>query len=195
MAVVLLTAGAAFAATTYDNQSDFLSHVESGYYLESFGAPAESELSPPGFTDGTYAWNVASLDDLYVWGEDVAGGTPCVGTVGTNSAGYDVTITFVGAPVTAFGGSFYVTNVVFGAVEGDLTVALNDGTSVVLDSPYTSAFTGFTSDIPITSVTLSPEPDAGLFVTLDDVVVGTTIPEPASLGLLAVGALTLLRRR
>ena len=187
----------AMASMTYDNQAAFLGAIESGYYLEDFGTPATSYIAPAVFTDGTYAWSAAAGDDLYIWGSDYAGGTPCVGSMGTNGAGYEITFTFSGAPVTAFGGNLYLTDQYFDPVAGEVTIALNDGTSVTLDSPYATSFTGFTSDVPITSVTMTPDPSStiNLYGTVDSIIVGTAIPEPASLVLLGLGVLAMLRRR
>lgn len=195
VATILLVAGGAFASTIYDNEGDFLAEVQPGYYLEDFGTPTTSDLAPSSFTDGTYTWSATSADDLFVWGEEDAPPL-CVGSLGTNSPSYTVTVTFSGAPVTAFGGNLYMTDIGFGPVSGGMTVELNDGTSVELDSPYVDSFTGFTSDVPITSVTLTPESGVeGLYITVDNILVGAAVPEPSSLALLGLGVLAALRRR
>ena len=198
LAVCLLFASAAFATDVYDNEADFLAAIEPGYYLEDFGNPAASILigpvAPFGPGGDGYAWTATADDDLYIWGSDYAGGTPCVGSLGTNGPNFTVTITMTGADTLAFGGNLYLTDQVFGPVTGDMTVALDDGTSVTLTSPYASDFIGFTTDVPITSVTLTPEfVGVNLYVTVDNIYAG--VPEPGALALLALGALAAIRRR
>ena len=196
MALVLCVSSA-LAATVYNNQADFLANVAAGYYLEDFGTPATSYVVTAPFTNGTYTWSVSAGDDIYVWGEDYASGTPCVGSLGTNGPGYAMTFTFSGAPVTAFGGNLYLTDQYFGAVSGTAVVSLNDGTQVTLTNPYSTTFTGFTSTTPITSVTLTPDPGStvNLYGTVDNIICGAYIPEPSALVLLGLGAMALIRRR
>jgi hypothetical protein len=119
-----------------------------------------------------------------------------------------ITVTFTGPPVTAVGGNFFLT-LFFQetATAGTFIVQLNDGTQHVVSSLPESAgaqpFVGFLSTDPITSLTVLPpgDPLEPGVVTMDNLVVGTAIPEPgemaivAAVGLAGLGAFRWRRTR
>lgn len=99
-----------------------------------------------------------------------------------------VTFTF-STPITAFGVSFNA----FGNAPGTFLLTTNLGDLAPSSfNPFpgfpTGHFAGFTTDRPVTSVTVLEAPGNNLAFGLDDLVV-QSVPEPSSLMLLCVGIL------
>jgi hypothetical protein len=102
------------------------------------------------------------------------------------------TLTF-NRPVDAFGADFidaFDTTGVGVTINGETI-----DTSALVPIATTTAFFGFSSDTSFDEVTFELPVTQGFeFFSVDNLVTGV-IPEPASLGLLSVGGLALLRRR
>jgi hypothetical protein len=95
------------------------------------------------------------------------------------------------------GGWYFVTDVNNNVQSGTVTLNFSDGTSRNVESSPVSFF-GYTSDVPLTSLTISGPAD--LYVSLDDFYVGTAqeadaTPEPVTWTLLAAGCLLLALRK
>ncbi|MES2463305.1 MAG: hypothetical protein V4671_22250 [Armatimonadota bacterium] len=200
--------------TVYTNRALFQAALQPGFYAENFSTltpdvalPGPISFTGPNgfsftaeelFTPGTPALQFGNL-----YGID----TPNPGgrALSTESTFNDLLLTMTGAPVTAFGGDFYL-SFFDGTVEpGPLSLILNDGTQVDLNFAMGSPipFVGFITDggTTITSLRMRNPyafvPPPGFqpqsFNTADDLLVGraivpaaTAAPEPGSLALLAL---------
>jgi hypothetical protein len=190
--MILALASTAFAATQYDDEPSFLANLASPYYLEdfvgwSYGDPLDGSQTDYDFgpVEG-YSWHAYATNGL--WSN--------LGALSTNNSGDPLVITFTGLAVTALGGNFTATDISGNVIPGTVLIDLSDGTHTELINPTASTFTGYTSAVPITSVTIDSLDDDGInrWPQLDHFYVGSMIPEPASLVLLGLGTL-LLRRR
>lgn len=204
-AALVACAGSVLAgSTTYTDQASFLANTQAGFYLNDFEgvvAPNTSldvgQSTNFGPVNGySYGMTVNNpLNTLVYWGQGVFGSPLSTTTFGVNGPNDDVIINFTGAPVTAFGGNIFITNQAFAPVSGTMTVTLNDGSNVVLNNPYQTAFAGFTSDMAITSVTISATGPGNTYITVDNLYVGAAIPAPGAFAMLGVAGLAATRRR
>jgi hypothetical protein len=109
-------------------------------------------------------------------------------------------VSFTGAPVTAVGGDFYATNFFDDFQSVAITVTLSNGSvTTVTPTSVATSFRGFTTALPITSLTLSA-PGPGLYANMDNLTVGSVISEPGTyalmgLGLAALGAFAARQRK
>ena len=175
--LLVATAGAV-AADVWPDEATFLTGIQPDFYLETFDLPGGGSLLLGMSVDfgpvNGYAYNMSSTDDLYLWGMDYSG--MASDTIGTNGPNHTVVITFTGAPVTAVGGHFFLTDINFQPVPGGfITLELDDGTVAIVEDPYVTDFRGFTSDVPIISLTIIPGHNSGAnaYVTIDNLYVGT----------------------
>jgi len=193
----------AFAATTYDFEAEFISHIASDYYLEDFST----------YTDGVPlngTQTTASFGPVngFSWYAEATNGLWSNLSALSNAASEDlITIYFTGMPVTAIGGLFAPTDEFGMYTDLKVVITLSDGTIVEKQEAISPYFVGFVSTIPITSMTIDgiddfsdPEGDILNYPEVDHFYVGaakTIIPEPSLLLLLASGLIGLasLRRR
>lgn len=198
LALILLSiVPSAFAATMYTSKAAFLGHIAPNYYLEEFstytyGSPLDSSIDTVNFGPvGGYSWQAHA--DVGLFSNPSA--------LSTEYANDLLEITFSGLPVTAVGGLFIPTNKDGNLTNATITLTLNDGTTVSYNG---ARFTGFTTDVPITSLIIvtdvsntSLDINDYSWPTLDDFYVGAAVPEPSTFLLLSagLGGLALLRRR
>lgn len=102
--------------------------------------------------------------------------------------------------VTAVGGFFFGSDIAGAFQAAAITVTLNSGQIITVPSAgqTTTSFAGFTSTVPITSVTVVADQSAGnRWPTVNDFIVGqaTVVPEPTSLALVGIPALALAWKR
>jgi hypothetical protein len=163
--------GMAMATDVYTTQSEFLSNTAPGFYLEDFTS------APNGFVQFLSFGPVNGFGYSIV--SDFDGGLfNSAGVVSTNFSDEKLVINFTGAEVTAVGGNFWCTDEFFTVIPSKITIELSDGTTVAYDSAAITDFRGFTSDTPITQITIDaddPDPTNLIFAwpTLDNLYVGT----------------------
>ena len=191
---ILAGSKAAIAGTiTYTSQSNFTAAIDAGYFTQTFnsigfgGKPTPMNLSGGGYTisaattKNTFYNTGSGLD---VW-------------LSTNENATGIIFTFSGTLPTAVGGNFFLSNSAGNPTGGPITVELSDSTQINLTSTSSSSFAGFTSNVGITSLTVLT-PDAPYYATVNDLIVGSAVPEPSSLALAScgmAGALVMAARR
>lgn len=187
-----LTASYANAATQVNDLPTFLGQVAPGYYLETFdGVSTGTTADPLNFSSGGFTYD-ATVNIGNFFNVDSGGGDVWLSVeVGSTQ---DITFTFTSGNVTAVGGYFFGTNLSGTPTGGNVSVQLNDGTVANLVGATDATFVGFVSNVPITSITMSTSD----YDAVNDLYVGSlVVPTPAAMpaGLIALGAMTLRRRR
>lgn len=181
---VLLAAAAvcSHAALVYSSASAFLNNVQPGAYTETFTGVADANTNTQSFSGGygngySFTASVASGQQFY-FGAD---------SLSTNDPNTAITLTFTGNTVTAIGGNFFNINQSDAFTAAVVSILLSDGTSAVFNSStFANSYVGFTSHSAISSITFQGGSGAGLFATIDNLTIGASVPEPASLALVAV---------
>lgn len=177
-----------FAVTTvYTSSAPFLANVAPGAYTETFNSAASSAGSAS-FASGGFGYTISAPSGLFASGE----------FLGTSQINQPLTITFTSGNVNAVGGNFYATNISDAFQATALTLTLSDSTTVTFTpTSVANSYRGFTSDLTVTSLTISA-PGGSLYAGLDNLTVGVAaVPEPTSVLLMGVGlaALWLARQR
>lgn len=161
--------------TVYDNLADFLAVLSPTYYFDDFSWVDWGTISDPSWTFGPvngYSYTVSAPGNVF----------SIPGAISTNSPLDPLTIVFDGAPVTAVGGDFFCTDFDGNPVSANTILTLDDGTVVTL--AYPTVFAGFTSDVPIVSLTIATDNVDNVWVAFDNFYVGemgTVATEAASL--------------
>ena len=195
--IIALMAGApiATAADTYTDETDFLNNVQPGFYTEDFSSVPTGAQGTLSFSGNGFSYDVSSTIGMDP-GSDGSGGLfNDPGLLSLNLATDALEIAFTSGNVTAVGGDFFASDFSFLEIPADVTVNLNDGSSISFSG---SSFAGFTSSSVISSVVIDAS-DATLgapaWPTVDNLIVGSQIPAPAGLALLGLGGIGAARRR
>jgi hypothetical protein len=183
-----------FATTIYTSQSSFLAATAPGYYLETFNSlPQNSFLSSPqNFSGNGFSYSASAAAGFFNVGP--SGDT----WLSTNNQLTDIVFTLTSNNITSVGGYFFLTDSSGALTGGTVTVTLNDGSTFSIANPNSTSFVGFTSAIPILSLTVHPQGNAGAivqgeggaftFATVNDFIVGgpqgSAVPENGSSALL-----------
>jgi PEP-CTERM motif len=185
-ALSCVSASSFAVTTTYTSSAAFLAQVAAGSYTETFAGLANPPAGPAPFSGGGFAYSAAAPSNIYLAG----------GFLGTNQIDEALTVTFTSGNVKAVGGNFYATdlNDAFQAVS--ITLKLSDSTTVTFTpSSLANSYRGFTSDVFITSLTISA-PGQSLYSGLDNLTVGTVpVPEPGTWWMMGLGLAGLLAYR
>jgi hypothetical protein len=179
-----------FADVIYTSRASFMDQVQDGAFTRRFNAIIDTAPTSRNYSNGTYSYTAYSSGGLYSNGE----------FLGANLPNTDLVIYFTGASVNALGANFYNTNANDGFTMAAITITLSDGTTTTFQpSATTNSYRGFTTDVFITSLTIS-NTNVNRYVGLDNLTVGRAIevaavPEPASLAVMGAGMFGLMAMR
>jgi len=158
---------------TYTDRATFLTHVSAGFFENDFADVSDSSAAEPArsYSQGGFGYTIDTLpdpDDLWFF----------PGVITTNGSADQITVTFTSGSVTAIGGNFYASDIGGAPIVGnDVVLTLSDGTTETFSTAGDTDFRGFTTALPITSITIDApnpsDPTDSSWSTLDNMIVGT----------------------
>ncbi len=169
--------GGGGGAGTYDDRATFITHVGSGFFENPFDDAVPGLSDDLNYSQGGFAYTVGTETPC-----DMGTGDGCLyndtGLISTSSATDQIVVTFTGNPVTAVGGNFWATDINVVPTGTSIVITLSDGTTETFSPPDQTGFRGFTTAVPITSITIdAPDDDPvnGPFYwsTMDNLIVGS----------------------
>ena len=188
LTVAFATTANASVIRTSTNEAAFTATLPSPT-VQSFDGP-QFVITPATPTTAYGLAFSASASNANANGSLSVGGGDIVYDLGGQN--YDSFTIGLASPINAFGGNF-------GPLSSGESITLTTAAGAVTVSdflPFTNGFLGFTTDAPFSSVTVTSTTGGSIFHSISSVVYGTApVPEPASLGVLGLGGLCLLRRR
>jgi hypothetical protein len=171
------------ATAIYTNQTAFLAATQPGYYLETFNSlPQFTQVpSPLSFSTNGFSYN-ATAPTAGFFNLGPSGDT----WLSTFHEFDPIIFNFTSNNVTAVGGFFFLTDLTGNVAGGTVTVTLNNGKMFSITDASSTSFIGFTTRVPIQSLTVNPPPGGStlVFATVNDFITGKTVPETGSSALL-----------
>src|SRR5437764_9972425 len=166
-----LTAMTTQATTIYTNQAAFLAATQPGSYLETFNSlPQFTQLaSPLSFSSNGFSYN-ATAPTAGFFNLGPTGDT----WLSTFHEFDPIIFNFTSNNVTSVGGFFFLTDLTGNVAGGTVTVTLNNGKMFSITDAISTSFIGFTTGVPIQSLTVTP-PSSGatlVFVTVTYFITG-----------------------
>ncbi len=188
------TAAANWTYTNYFSEAAFLAAILPNYYLEDF--PTYTYGSPLNGSQTSQAYG--PVNGFRYVASATGGLWSNVSALSTNQASNPIVVTFDPNfnPVTAVGGNFTATDISGNIIPGTVTIIDQNGATWTLTGQTATSFFGFTSTVPIVSITFNTpvlNDNVSRWVQIDRFYVGQ-IPEPASLLLIGLAGLMVRRR-
>jgi hypothetical protein len=179
-------------ATFYTSEASFLAAINATYYLEDFSGMTYGSVNAPSWTApgaNGYGWTVSATSGMY----------SNTSSMSTNVANEAMVVTFSGLPVTAFGGRIGNGDIGGNWIANSVTtLTMSNGDTMSINT-NTESFLGWVGGPVVTSasITSTGSVDGNNWANLDHAYTGaaTTVPEPATMAVLGLGALAMLRRR
>ena len=178
----MMTQGVA-AAEIYKDKTSFLANMKTGYWLEEFnGVPNLTFVQEINLSGNGYVFKVTAPTGFF----------QPTDIISANEIKDAITITITQGTVTAIGGNFWGTDFNFVPVPTQITVKLSDGSQEVFNTNSSTEFRGFTSTIPITSITFDADDTAEVaWATMDNLYLGEAGAGPCYPDCDGTGALTI----
>lgn len=177
--------------TTYIDPNAFLANINSTKYLETFDSQPYGQVlaSPLSFSGNGFSYTASANGGFY----NIKNGTTSDIWLSTQGNTVPMTFNFTSGNVTAVGGNFFATDYYGTSQPAEFILVLNDGTTVdrVMQS---DSFEGFISSLPISSLSIYPQVDP-TFATVNNLYVGTKLPEPTCAAVVILAGAGLLSRR
>lgn len=152
--------------SVYRDRADFLTQVAAGYFDNPFDDAVRGESVALNYSQGGFAYTVDSTTPDQLFND--------TGVISTNFAIDSIVVTFTGDPVTAVGGNFWATDASLVPTGTEVVISLSDGTTEAYTSTGPSDFRGFTTTVPITSITIDASDTGSTYwSTMDNLVVGS----------------------
>lgn len=178
-------------AVFYTTEASFLAATSGPNYIEdysnfTFGSPlngSQTTWVAPGANG--FGFTASATGGLY----------SNVSAMSTNNANDPLIYTFTGNAVTAFGTRLANTDISGNIIPGTVTLLLSNNQTQSVTLTGGEAFIGWVDSVAITSATMSATGTQNNWIQADHTILGTAVPEPASMTALAIGALALLRRK
>jgi hypothetical protein len=182
----------------YTDETSFLNQVVPGRYLETFEGLtplknlgtdlyfSSNGYSYHGHASGGYSYNNGEFYGAYLNFDRVHAGDL---VLGASQQGTVFNFDFLNGNITAVGGTFMMLNNDSHVTTGMMNITLQDGTVITFYD--LTPFYGFTSETPITQITV----DSNRFSAMNNLYVGTfvsAVPEPASTALMLLGGTGLI---
>ena len=151
-AILALSASSVSAGQFFTNETAFVNAIQPTYYLENFtnftfGSPLDGSqptYSAPG--GNGFGWTASANLGLYA----------NASALSVNNANNPLTITFTSNIVMAVGGIVANTDFTGSTIPGTVTITTSDGASnSIVFATATQGFLGYTTTVPITSITLN----------------------------------------
>jgi hypothetical protein len=171
------------AITVYTTEADFVAILDT-YYLEDFDEYTFGSYIGPSLSLGPvngYSYTMSAVNDLFSGDSNMS----------TNDPTDPLEVNFTGDPITAVGGLFWPTDFWGDDLVGNVYLELVDGGTYnysLIDADSLT-FVGFSSDVPLTSMSITADSLTYYYPTVDHFYVGTpfSVPEPATMLLLGSG--------
>ena len=150
--LALSSVSSATAGQFFTNETAFVNAIQPNYYLEDFtnfttGSPldgSQATYSAPGANG--FGWTASASFGLFA----------NASALSVNNANDPLTITFTSNIVMAVGGKVANTDKDGGLIPGTVTITTSDGASnSIVFATATQGFLGYTTTVPITSITLN----------------------------------------
>lgn len=159
----------------YTDRAAFLTRIEPGYFDNPFThVTVRTYGIGYRYRQGEFAYTLAT-DLLPIDGGGFITYT-MPGVITTSDARAKIVVTFTGGEVTAVGGNFWATDADEAPIAMNVTVTLGDGRRETFVASDRSAFRGFTTTVPIDSLTIESEdsqaPSIFTWTAMDNLIVG-----------------------
>jgi hypothetical protein len=178
-------------ANWYTDQTQFLSQLAGPYYVEQFsnftyGNPLNGNQNT-WIAPGGNGYGFSASAEFGLWSNPSA--------LSTNNSGDPIVINPTGN-ATAVGMLVSGSDINGNVIPGVVTITLSNNQQQILNTTGFS-FIGWASpNAVITSISISVDQTGGAnWPAVDDVHIGTAVPEPGTMAALALGGMALLRRR